>query len=93
MGARKRGWKVARKHERARAPNGPSGVNGIARMQQRVRASSVLVSINGRAQNGCAHGSGSHALMGAFGARERGRENRSPMREGVRADQPIFKFK
>jgi hypothetical protein len=37
-GARKRGWKLVRKHEGARALNWRAGVNGIARRQQRVRA-------------------------------------------------------
>ena len=83
-GVRKRFWKLVRKHERARARNGCAGVNGIARRQQRVRAWSGLVSINGRARQRVRAWSWRESINGrARGARERGRESISS----------IFKFK
>jgi hypothetical protein len=79
-GARKSGWKLVRKHQRARALNGRAGVNGIARRQQRVRSWSGLVSINGRArQRLCAWSLRASINGRARGARERGLESRSPI--------------
>jgi hypothetical protein len=79
-GVRKRIWKLVRKHERARARNGCAGVNGIARRQQRVRAWSGLVSINGRARKRVRAWSWCASINGrAQGARERGRESISPI--------------
>jgi hypothetical protein len=83
-GARKRDWKLVRKHQRARARNGREGVNGIARRQQQVRAWSGRVSIDGRARQRVRALSWRASINGrARGARDRGRESRSP----------IFKFK
>jgi hypothetical protein len=79
-GARKMGWKLVCKHQRARARNGRAGVNGIVRRQRRGRSWSWLVSINWRARLRVRACSWRASINGrARGARESGRESRSPI--------------